>query len=371
MNNSFENQAALICQDGAFEEYTDTITSKEIESMDLNSVYQPTHKVKIFYGNAHPELAKSIISYLGLPTGQATVSRFDNGEIKVKIEEDVRGHRIFIIQPTCGNVNDSLMELLIMIDAMRRASAHQICAVIPYYGYAKQEKKTSGREPITAKLVANLMRTAGMDRLITCDLHAAAIQGFFDIPVDNLTVISILAKHYEQKHIPPEELVIVSPDAGGVTRASNLAERMGGKLAIIFKRRPKPDQVSIIDIVGDVKGKICIIIDDMVSTGKTLVRGAETLIKHGAKKVYAAVTHAILAKDAADIIDNSSIEEFVVTDSIPISERARQMKNLHVIPLAPFLGEAIRRTNFNLSISKLPEELPRFYTEKLEIYHKN
>ena len=265
----------------------------------------------------------------------------------------MRGARVFVIQPTCGNVNDTLMELLIMIDALKRASAHQICAVIPYYGYAKQEKKTSGREPITAKLVANLITTAGADRIITCDLHAAAIQGFFDIPVDNLSALPIIAEHYLNKNIPKENLVVVSPDAGGVARATKLAERLGAKLAIIFKRRPEPDKLDVIDIVGDIKGKTCIVVDDMISTGGTLVKGVETLIEHGAKKVYTAATHAIFAENAVQIIKDSPIEELIVTDTIPISEEAKSMGKLKVLSLAPLLGETIRRTHFNLSVSEL------------------
>ena len=298
-------------------------------------------------------MAKAVADYLQIPLGKAMVTTFANKEIREKIEENVRGARVFVIQPTCGNVNDTLMEVLIMIDALKRASAHQICAVIPYYGYAKQEKKTSGREPITAKLVANLITTAGADRIITCDLHAAAIQGFFDIPVDNLSALPIIAEHYLNKNIPKENLVVVSPDAGGVARATKLAERLGAKLAIIFKRRPEPDKLDVIDIVGDIKGKTCIVVDDMISTGGTLVKGVETLIEHGAKKVYTAATHAIFAENAVQIIKDSPIEELIVTDTIPISEEAKSMGKLKVLSLAPLLGETIRRTHFNLSVSEL------------------
>ncbi|MGN0012918.1 MAG: ribose-phosphate diphosphokinase [Candidatus Bruticola sp.] len=324
-----------------------------MDAIPLDSVFQPTHHVKLFHGNSNPGLAKAVADYLQIPLGKAMVTTFANKEIREKIEENVRGARVFVIQPTCGNVNDTLMELLIMIDALKRASAHQICAVIPYYGYAKQEKKTSGREPITAKLVANLITTAGADRIITCDLHAAAIQGFFDIPVDNLSALPIIAEHYLNKNIPKENLVVVSPDAGGVARATKLAERLGAKLAIIFKRRPEPDKLDVIDIVGDIKGKTCIVVDDMISTGGTLVKGVETLIEHGAKKVYTAATHAIFAENAVQIIKDSPIEELIVTDTIPISEEAKSMGKLKVLSLAPLLGETIRRTHFNLSVSEL------------------
>lgn len=327
--------------------------SENMDAIPLDSVFQPTHHVKLFHGNSNPGLAKAVAEYLRIPLGKAMVTTFANKEIREKIEENVRGARVFVIQPTCGNVNDTLMELLIMIDALKRASAHQICAVIPYYGYAKQEKKTSGREPITAKLVANLITTAGADRIITCDLHAAAIQGFFDIPVDNLSALPIIAEHYLSKNIPKENLVVVSPDAGGVARATKLAERLGAKLAIIFKRRPEPDKLDVIDIVGEIKGKTCIVVDDMISTGGTLVKGVETLIEHGAQKVYTAATHAIFAENAVQIIKDSPIEELIVTDTIPISEEAKSMSKLKVLSLAPLLGETIRRTHFNLSVSEL------------------
>ena len=222
----------------------------------------PSHHVMLFHGHSNPALAEAVAKHLEIPLGRALVSRFSNGEIRVKIEENVRGSRVFVIQPTCGNVNDSLMELLIMIDALSRASAYSICAVIPYYGYAKQEKKTSGREPISAKLVANLITTAGADRVITVDLHAAAIQGFFDIPCDNLKALPIIVNHYRDLGLNRENVVVVSPDAGGVARATDLAEHLGAQLAIIFKRRPEPDQTQVIEIVGDIEGKDCIVVDD-------------------------------------------------------------------------------------------------------------
>lgn len=315
---------------------------------------QPAHPVKLFNGRSNIKLAQDVAAYLNIPLGNALVSNFANGETRVKIDEMVRGSRVFVIQPTCGNVNDSLMELLIMIDALKRASAHQVCAVIPYFGYAKQEKKVTGREPITAKLVANLITTAGADRVITVDLHAPAIQGFFDIPTDNLKALPTLAEHYKEKGLVGKDVVVVSPDAGGVTRATELAERLKARLAIIFKRRPEPDQTEVIDVVGKIKGcRAAIIIDDMISTGGTLALAVEQLVRLGAQKVYTAVTHAILAGKAVDILSKASIEELLVTDTIPLSEEALAMPNLKVISLAPLLGEAIKRTHHYESISAL------------------
>lgn len=309
-------------------------------------------KVKIFTGNSNPQLARDICAYLDMPLGNAVVSRFTNNEIAVKIEENVRGTDVFVIQPTCSPVNDSLMELLIMMDALSRSSANTITAVIPYYGYAKQEKKTSGREPITAKLVANLITVASADRVITIDLHAPAIQGFFDIPVDNLYSLPVMTEHFKKMNLDPAHMVVVSPDAGGVARARTFAEKMHCSLAIIFKRRPRPDVSEVIEIVGDVKGKVAIMIDDMISTGGTLVTAAQTLLQRGAVKVYAAATHGILAGDAVRVIEESPIESVVVTDTIPISARARESKFV-VLSVADLLGEAIRRNYFHLSVSKL------------------
>lgn len=323
--------------------------------MLLEEAAQPSlvnENVVLFKGTANPELADAVAEYLEIPLGAALVTRFSNGETRVKIEENVRGAEVFVVQPTCGNVNDSLMELLIMIDALSRASARSISAVIPYYGYAKQEKKTSGREPISAKLVANLITTAGADRVITIDLHAAAIQGFFDIPVDNLVALPLIANYFQTKGVVDKDLVVVSPDAGGVARASALAERLGAQLAIIFKRRPEPDKADIIEVVGDIAGRTCLVVDDMISTGGTLVRGVETLMEMGAKKVYAAATHAVLAGEAVRLIEESPITELVITDTVPIPTEARGGK-FTTLSVAPLLGETIRRNYFNLSVSKL------------------
>lgn len=316
---------------------------------------QPTlegENICVFTGNSNPELARAIAEYLEIPLGNALVSTFSNGESRVQIEENVRGAEVFVVQPTCGSVNDTLMELLIMCDALTRSSAKTITALVPYYGYARQEKKTTGREPITAKLVANLMTSAGCDRVVTIDLHAAAIQGFFDIPVDNLMAMPIVVEYFRRKGIPKDDLVVVSPDAGGVNRARKFAERLGAGLAIIFKRRPRPDAVDVMDFVGDIDGKTVLIVDDIISTGGTLLRGVDLLIEHGARRVFAATTHGLFAGNAVEAIEASPLEEVIVTDTVPIKPEARKGK-VTVLSVAPLLGEAIRRNYFNLSVSKL------------------
>lgn len=316
---------------------------------------QPTlegESIVVFTGNSNPQLARAIAEYLEVPLGKALVSTFSNGESRVQIEENVRGAEVFVVQPTCGSVNDTLMELLIMCDALTRSSARSITAIVPYYGYARQEKKTTGREPITAKLVANLMTSAGCDRVVTIDLHAAAIQGFFDIPVDNLMAMPIVVEYFRRKGIPKDDLVVVSPDAGGVNRARKFAERLGAGLAIIFKRRPRPDAVDVMDFVGEIEGKTVLIVDDIISTGGTLLRGVDLLIEHGAKRVFAATTHGLFAGNSIEAIEASPIEEVIVTDTVPVSPEALKGK-ITVLSVAPLLGEAIRRNYFNLSVSKL------------------
>lgn len=308
--------------------------------------------IQLFSGTANPQLAMDISNYLQIPLGNALVSEFKNGETRVKINENVRGKDVYIMQSMCGRVNDSLMELLLMIDAVSRASAQTITAVVPYYGYAKQEKKTSGREPISAKLVANLISAARADRVVTIDLHAAAIQGFFDIPVDNLIFLPILVNYFRQRDLDRGSLVVVSPDAGGVARARIFAEKLHASLAIIFKRRLKPDQVETIDLVGDVKGKTAIIIDDMISTGGTLLEGAKALKAHGVKKIFACATHPIFAGNAIKSIENSDIEEVVVADTIPVIQDSQKPK-IKTLSVAPLLGETIKRIFYNLSVSKL------------------
>ena len=306
----------------------------------------------VFTGNSNPQLAAAIASYLEVPLGNALVKNFSNGETRVQIDENVRGAEVFVVQPTCGNVNDSLMELLILCDALTRSSAKSITVIVPYYGYSRQEKKTTGREPITAKLVANLITVAGADRVITVDLHAAAIQGFFDIPVDNLIAMPIVVEYFRHKGIPKADLVVVSPDAGGVSRARMFAERLGCGLAIIFKRRPRPEAVELMDFVGEIEGKTALIVDDIISTGGTLLKAVEMLKDKGAARVFAATTHGLFAGEAIEAIEASSLEEVIVTDTVPIPAEARQGK-VTVLSVAPLLGEAIRRNYFHLSVSKL------------------
>lgn len=307
--------------------------------------------VKIFAGNAHKQLAQDICDYLGLRLGNSLASTFRNGETRVKIDETVRGQDVYIVQPICGNVNDSLVELLLMIDAVFRASALATTAIVPYYGYAKQEKKTSGREPISAKLLANIYTVAGASRVITLDLHAAAIQGFFDIPVDNLTFSPLLLEYFFAKKL--ENIVVVSPDAGGVAKANVFADKLHASLAIIFKRRSHPDEVEFIDIVGDVAGKTAIIIDDMISTGGTILEAERVLKAAGAKHIIVGATHALLSGDAIERIENSDIEQVVISDTVPLPERAMKSKKFVCISVAPLIAESIRRVHFNLSVSKL------------------
>ena len=312
--------------------------------------FEDGKKLKIFTGNANPALAKEICDYLGLPLGEAFVGRFNNGEVQIMIDESVRGKDVFIIQPTSYPVNDNLMELMVMADALKRASARHITAVVPYYGYARQDRKTRGREPITAKLVANLMQTAGITRLVTIDLHAGQIQGFFDVPVDHLFGASILAKYINEKNM--EDVIVVSPDLGGVTSARDLADRIGAPIAIIEKKRPEPGVAKVMNLIGDVAGKNCIIIDDIVDTAGSLVEGAKALEEFGAKSVTAAVTHAVLTDPASERIANSNIKELIVTNTIPLPENCN-LPNITQLSVAPLLGEAIMRIFHEVSVSNL------------------
>ena len=312
--------------------------------------FEDGKKLNIFTGNANPALAKEICDYLGLPLGEAFVGRFNNGEVQIMIDESVRGKDVFIIQPTSYPVNDNLMELMVMADALKRASARHITAVVPYYGYARQDRKTRGREPITAKLVANLMQTAGITRLVTIDLHAGQIQGFFDVPVDHLFGASILAKYINEKNM--EDVIVVSPDLGGVTRARDLADRIGAPIAIIEKKRPEPGVAKVMNLIGDVAGKNCIIIDDIVDTAGSLVEGAKALEEFGAKSVTAAVTHAVLTDPASERIANSNIKELIVTNTIPLPENCN-LPNITQLSVAPLLGEAIMRIFHEVSVSNL------------------
>jgi ribose-phosphate pyrophosphokinase len=295
-------------------------------------------------------LAQEIAGYLNINLGRAVVGAFKNGETRIKIEENVRGSDVFVFQPTCTPVNHHVMELLLMIDAIRRASAARVTAVIPYYGYAKQEKKTTGREPISAKLMANLIMTAGADRVLTMDLHAPAIEGFFDIPVDHLQAGPLLAEYIRTLNLTNP--VVVSPDAGGVGRANSFRERIGGGLAIIAKQRPQPDVAEMLDMVGDIEGRTAIIVDDMISTGGTLAEAARALKERGARGVYACATHGIFAGNALSIFAESVLAETIVTNTIPLADEHSQAR-VKIISVAPLFAEAIMRIHKDLSLSAL------------------
>ncbi|MCA9863824.1 MAG: ribose-phosphate pyrophosphokinase [Thermomicrobiales bacterium] len=307
-------------------------------------------RLQVFSGSAHPALAAQIMRELEAPLGRAVIGSWRNGETRVKLEENVRGSDVFVIQSMSDPVNHHLMELLLIIDALRRASAARITAVIPYFAYAKQEKKTSGREPISAKLVANLLTTAGADRILTMDLHSPAIEGFFDIPVDHLRAAPILSRHINRLKL--DDLVIVSPDAGGVARAEDLRGRTGGSLAIISKRHPGPDTTEALEMVGDVNGNSAVIVDDMISTAGTLVVAAELLQQRGAGEILSAATHGIFAQDALGLINRSPIERLFVTDTLPLPQGEPTGK-IEVVSVAPLLAEAITRIHKDLSISAL------------------
>ncbi|MBU5315595.1 ribose-phosphate diphosphokinase [Clostridium bornimense] len=306
--------------------------------------------IKIFAGNSHQQLAQDIADILGVSVGKSKVSKFSNGEISVDIDESVRGAHVFVVQPTADPVNDSLMELLIMIDAFKRASAGKITAVIPHYAYARQDRKAKARQPITAKLVANLIHTAGADRVLTMDLHATQIQGFFDIPVDHLEGGPLIANYIKELDIDPEELVAVSPDIGGVKRARNFAEKLHIPLAIVDKRRPKPNVSEVMNVIGDIKGKTVVMIDDMIDTAGSIVNAAEALMKMGAKEVYASCTHPVLSGPAIERIENSCIKQLVVLDTIALPEEKR-IDKIKVLSVAPIFAEAIRRIYEDLPVS--------------------
>jgi len=310
--------------------------------------------LKIFAGNSNKDLAEEICKYLNVSLGQADVSRFPDGEIKVKIKESVRGEDVFIIQSTCPPTNEYLMELLIMIDALRRASAGRITAVMPYYGYARQERKTQPREPITAKLVANLLVSAGVNRVLTMDLHAGQIQGFFDIPVDQLEAVSILSNYFKEKGL--DKVVIVSPDVGGTARAREFAGCLKKPIAIIDKYRSAFDDVEIIHIVGRVKDKTAIMVDDIIDTAASVIRGSQALLNAGAEEVYVCATHPVFAGPAKERIEKSfhdgQFKEVVVTNTIPINKE-KNLSGIKVLSVAEIFSEAISRIHNNLSISTL------------------
>ena len=307
-------------------------------------------RLQVFAGNGNHKLAEDIMGVLEAPLGRADVGRWRDGETRVKLDENVRGSDVFVIQSMSDPVNHHIMELLIMIDAIRRASATRVTAVIPYFAYAKQEKKTTGREPISASLLANLLATTGVDRILTLDLHAPAIEGFFDIPVDHLRATPLLSSTF--RNMGFEDLVAVSPDAGGVARAEEFRLRAGASLAIASKKRPTPDKAELIELVGDVEGKTAVIVEDMISTGDTLVTCAEKLTERGAERIFACAVHPVFANGAMEVIERSSIEQVWVTDTLPINSRSRASK-VEVLTVAPLLAEAIMRIHKDLSISAL------------------
>jgi len=308
-------------------------------------------RIRVFSGNANMPLAQKICEKLGVPLGKANVTTFSDGETRVEINENVRGMDVFIIQSTCTPVNVTLMELLIMSDAMKRASADRITAVVPYYGYARQDRKVAPRAPISAKLVADLITTAGAQRLLSMDLHAGQIQGFFNIPVDNLFATPVLIDYMKRNY--QEDTVVVSPDTGGVERARAFGKRLGASLAIIDKRREGPNEAQVMNIIGNIKGKRVIILDDMVDTAGTVVQAANALIAAGALEVSVCCTHPVLSGPAIDRIEGSCIKEFIVTDTIPLSERAAGCNRIKILSVSGLLSEAVRRIYYNDSVSSL------------------
>lgn len=308
--------------------------------------------MKLFAGNSNQVLAESVAKYLNIPLGKATVKRFADQEIFVEIQENVRGEDVFVMQSTSYPTNDHLMELLIMIDAFRRSSARRITAVIPYYGYARQDRKPGPRTPISAKLVANLITEAGANRVLTLDLHAGQIQGFFDIPTDNLYAVPVIARDVKANY-ETSNCMVVSPDVGGVVRARSLAKRIGVNLAIVDKRRERAGESEVMNVIGEVAGKDCLLFDDIVDSGGTLCNAAEALLKQGASSVTAYITHGVLSGAAVDRIASSKLKELVITDSIQPSENILATPNIRVLPIASLIGEAIARTAAEESVSSL------------------
>jgi ribose-phosphate pyrophosphokinase len=308
-------------------------------------------RLKIFTGNANPALAQEICQALGMELGRAMVKQFSDGEIYLQIKENVRGEDVFIVQPTCTPVERNLMELLLMMDALKRASAERITAVLPYYGYARQDRKDKPRVPISARLVAALLETAGASRLLALDLHAAQIQGFFDIPVDHLFAMPVLIEYFKSLNIP--DITVVSPDAGGVERARAFAKRLSSPLAIIDKRREEANVAEVMNVVGDVAGRHCLLVDDLIDTAGTLVKGAEALMKKGAAGVSACATHAVLSGPALSRIEASSLQHVVFTNSIPLSKEARKSHRIKSLSIAKLLAEAIRSIHEETSVSVL------------------
>jgi len=308
-------------------------------------------RLKIFTGSANPLLAEELCGCLGIPLGKASLRQFADGEIYLQIQENVRGADVFVIQPTCTPVDSNLMELLLMMDALKRASAERITAVLPYYGYARQDRKDKPRVPISARLVAALLETAGADRVLTLDLHAAQIQGFFDIPVDHLFAAPVMIEHFKALSVP--DMTVVSPDAGGVERARAFAKRLNAPLAIIDKRREEANVAEVMNVVGDVKNRSCLLVDDLIDTAGTLVKGAEALIEKGAASVSACATHAVLSGPAVSRIEASCLKEVIVTNSIPLSDEKINCSRIKTLSIAKLLAEAIRSIHEETSVSVL------------------
>jgi ribose-phosphate pyrophosphokinase len=313
------------------------------------------HKLKVFSGRANLPLAEKIAQHLGDPLGKITLSNFPDGEVSVKIDEDVRGRDVFLVQPTCPPVNDNLMELLIMLDSFKRASAARITAVLPYYGYARQDRKDVGRVPITAKLVADLLTSAGTHRVLTLDLHAAQIQGFFDIPVDHMHAAPVINDYLRELNIPLRDFVVLSPDEGSIKRALVFQKKLGGAIAIVDKRRSSATETKQANLIGaSLEGKTAVIFDDMIATGGSVVGAAHVARKNGVRELYACATHAVLCGPAIDRLREAPIKEIVLTDSIPLPPQ-KQLPNIKVLSVAPLLADAIKRIHFNESVSKLFE----------------
>lgn len=306
--------------------------------------------LRVFSGTANPALARSVADELGLELGAIEVGRFNDGEVSVQIGESVRGADCFIIQPTCHPVNESVVELLILLDAFRRGSASRITAVIPYFGYARQDRKAKGREPISAKLIANLIAVAGADRVLAIDLHTDQLQGFFDIPVDHLPARRIFAEHFRYMGCSGKSTVVVAPDVGGVHQAKLLADELGATFGLIVKRRTQPGSTDVLEVIGDFEGKRAVMIDDMIDTGGTVIKAAEKLQEHGAVEIHCAATHAVLSKDAAQRLEDSPISSVVVTDTIPVPPEKR-IEKLTILSVAPLLADAIGRIHTDESVS--------------------
>ncbi len=320
--------------------------------MDGKNRIDTLNNIKIFTGNSNVALVEKVCDYLSIPLGNATVGRFPDGEIDVKVDEDVRGSDIFIIQSTCSPVNDSLAELLILIDCFKRASSARITAVLPYYGYARKDRKDEGRVPITAKLVANLITKAGADRVLTMDLHAAQIQGFFDIPVDHLLAFPVFSEYYRERDL--SDFVVVSPDVGGIKIARQYSNHLNARLAVVDKRRMGPEETEVGFVIGDVEGRNAIIVDDLIATGGSICQAARVLKEKGAKDIYVGVTHPVLCGAAIEKLSEAPIKEIAVTDTIPLSGHAKSLgAKIKVLSVSSLLGEAIKRIHTNMSISSM------------------